>query len=204
MFKPIQFAPEVENLVRFVEETDPDKIIEMTLAKLRGGVTPKEILTASALAVVRSTDLPPQHHGGPVHPICGLHAVYHTSQRLPDEQAYLPIVQHVALCNNHVHSHQMAPYIMPEIEAVEGSAADVGSYHLNDEYPVAEHSSNGHAKGGVEGTSEAFLKSIATQNTSAVEHYGVWLLENLSPGEFMDLILPTAISRNHLDDHYFR
>ena len=32
------------------------------------------------------------------------------------------------------------------------------------------------------GTSEAFVKSIATQNTSAAEHYGVWLLENLSPG----------------------
>jgi hypothetical protein len=203
MYKPIQFTPEVEELVGFVEETAPNDIIEATLAKLRGGVTAKQMLTASALAVVRSTDLPPQHHGGPVHPICGVHAIYHTSQRLSGEQAYLPVVQHTALCNNHVNSHQMGPYIMPEIEAVEGSASDVGSYHLTDEYPVAQASSNGHAEGGVAGTSEAFVKSIATQNTSAAEHYGVWLLEHLSPGEFMDLLLPIAISRNHLDDHYF-
>src|SRR5437763_16584898 len=30
------------------------------------------LLTASALAVTRSTEMPPGHHGGPLHPLAGL------------------------------------------------------------------------------------------------------------------------------------
>ena len=94
MFEPVQFRPEVEELVRFIEETDPNDVIEASYAKLRGGMPAKELITASALAVVRSTELPPQHHGGPVHPICGVHAVLKVADRLPGELSYLPIIQH--------------------------------------------------------------------------------------------------------------
>ena len=62
MFKSIEFRSEVEDLVRFVEETDPDDIVEKTIGKLRNGVTGDELLTANALAVVRSNDVPPSHH----------------------------------------------------------------------------------------------------------------------------------------------
>ena len=107
MFKGIVFRDEVEDLVQFVEETDPSEIIERTLDKLRAGTPAVDLLRAGALAVCRSTELPPEHHGGPVHPICGIHGVYNTSRRLSGEMAFMPIVQHVALCNNHVHSPQM-------------------------------------------------------------------------------------------------
>ena len=80
MFKPIQFRPEVEQLVRFVEETDPALIVEETLTKLRNGTPADDLIRASALAVVRSTDLPPNHHGGPIHPISGVHAVRNISE----------------------------------------------------------------------------------------------------------------------------
>ena len=69
MFKPVQFPEPVESMVRFVEETDPSEIIEATLEKLRGGTPVIDLLRAAGLAVVRSTDLPPNHHGGPVHPV---------------------------------------------------------------------------------------------------------------------------------------
>lgn len=197
MFKPIRFPAETEDLVRFVEETDPAGIIEATLAKLREGTTPKELLTAGALAVVRSTELPPEHHGGPVHPVCGIHGVYHTSQRLSGELAYMPIVQHVVLCSNHVHSPQMGPFIMPEISALEGTAEEVGSYHLGGAiFPAGDGN-------GRDDTEEAFLKSIRVRKPSAAEQYYLWLMEKLSPGEVLDLILPAAISRNTMDDHYF-
>ncbi|MFQ5934699.1 MAG: hypothetical protein ACE5KI_08670, partial [Dehalococcoidia bacterium] len=203
MFKSVQFPAEVQELVRLVEETDPDRIIEATLAKLRSGVSAKEMLRAGALAVVRSTELPPEHHGGPVHPICGIHAVYHTSQRLSGELAYVPIVQHTALCNNHIHSPQMGPYIMPEIEAMEGSASEVGSFHLSDAYLTGDLAPKGGVKDSLGDTQEAFLKSIRAKKPSAAEHYVLWLLEHLSPGEVLDLMMPTSISRNNMDDHYF-
>ena len=203
MFKPIQFRSEVEALVRFVEETDPAQIVEATLAKLRAGTTPDELITANALAIVRSTDLPPNHHGGPVHPISGVHAVRNVSQRLSGELAYLPIIQHTTLCNNHCHSLLMGPYLMAEIQPREGSIHDVDSYHINDLALSAVVQNVGSETDSLTTTKAAFEKSLVAMRPSAAEHYFLWLLERLSPGELLDLLLPLAISRNNLDDHNF-
>jgi len=75
----------MEPLVQFIEETDPGQILEATLGKLRSGMPVKKLLTASALAVTRSSDLPPGHHGGPLHPLVGLHALHHTVERVSGE-----------------------------------------------------------------------------------------------------------------------
>jgi len=179
MFKPVRFPREMEELVRFVEETDPEEIIPATLAKLRAGVSPKAILTAGALAVTRSTELPGHHHGGPIHPVAGTYPVYHTSRMLSGETAYLPIMQHTTLCNLHVHSPEMGPYIMPELEALD----DV--------------------EGGVEGIKASLERGWRMRHGSFVEKHLLWLLENLTPGEALDAVLTKAISRNPEDDHYF-
>src|SRR2546423_14658653 len=71
MPKRVQFADEIEPLVQFIEDTDPSEIVNSTLAKLRTGVSTQTMLTASVLAVTRSSDLPPGHHGGPLHPPAG-------------------------------------------------------------------------------------------------------------------------------------
>ena len=73
MFKSVEFRPKVESMVRFIEETDTNLIVEESYKKLKEGITAKELITASALAVVRSTELPPQHHGGPLHPLSLIH-----------------------------------------------------------------------------------------------------------------------------------
>ena len=83
MHQPIVFPGPMETLVRFVEETPSAEILPRTLEKLRAGTSIGTLLTASSLAVVRSTELPPQHHGGPVHPICGVRAVHEIARRLP-------------------------------------------------------------------------------------------------------------------------
>ena len=104
----------IEPLVQFVEETSPEHIIAETHAKLQAGTPVKDMLLASALAVVRSSDLPPGHHGGPLHPLAGLHAVHHMAARLPGDYAMLPVIQNVALSNKHIHSPAMGPYILAE------------------------------------------------------------------------------------------
>ncbi len=204
MFKPLTFDAATEERVRFIEETDPGAIVEETLAKLRTGTSIKDVLTASTLAVVRSTDIPPQHHGGPLHPVCGVRAVSQVAQRLDGEDAYLPILQHAALANNHCHSLQMGPYLMPELEPLPGKPGDIGSFHIADEAMTdgidGQSQSNSQE---VEATKGAFFKSLRAMQAPAAEHYFLWLLDNVPGDEALDQLLPLAISRNGYDDHNF-
>ena len=204
MFKPIQFHPEVEGLVRFVEESDPRVIVEQTLEKLRNGTSAAQMIRANSLAVVRSTEVPPQHHGGPLHPVCGVHAVHRVAQRLAGELSYLPILQHTAVCNHHVNSPHMGPYVMAEIDPIEGAPSSVESFHVSEEAlteglaPAAKAATHG-----IEATKGAFHKSLRAMEAPAAEHYFLWLLNHLSPGESLDQLLPLAIARNGMDDHNF-
>ena len=75
MLNRVQFPESIEPLVQFIEETPRAEILDRTLEKLRAGVSVETMLTASALAVTRSSDLPPGHHGGPLHPGAGLYAI---------------------------------------------------------------------------------------------------------------------------------
>ena len=72
------------------------------------------MLTASALAVVRSADLPPGHHGGPLHPLAGLYAITKLVERLEGEDRFLPVLQHVALSNKHINDPVTAPFSLLE------------------------------------------------------------------------------------------
>jgi hypothetical protein len=181
-------------------------MVEASLAKLRAGTTVEALVTASALAIVRSTELPPQHHGGPIHPICGVRAVLETSRRLSGELAYLPVIQHATLCNNHTHSPSMGPYLMPEMDPIPGSALGSSSYHLSDEVFHGEPSATPAERLGtdpVEMTREAFAQTLNARQAPAAEHHFLWLLERLSPGETLDQLLPLALAGNDLDDHNF-
>jgi hypothetical protein len=177
MHRPVRFSDDMEPLVRFIEETDSTEILEATLGKLRDGLSVKKLLTASALAVTRSSDLPPGHHGGPLHPLVGIHALHHTVDRVTGEQRFLPVLQHVALSNKHVNHPSMGPYIL----------ADAG--------PVDA--------GGVEATKKAFFAAVERGLYNAADHHFLWLWDNTSQAEALDLLLTVAIPKNTLDDHYF-
>ena len=175
----VRFSEDMESRVRFVEDTPPADIVEAAWQKLRAGETPKAMLTAAVLAVSRSTDLPSNHHGGPVHPVSGAHAIAGISDRLTNEFQLLPIVQSVALANKHVHSPTMGPALMVDIEPL---AADDGS---------------------VAATAEAFKTAIADRQPITAEQHLLWLLKNIPSHAVLDLMLDVAIRRNALDDHYF-
>jgi hypothetical protein len=149
MYRRVQFADEIEPLVQFVEETAPQEILEQTLEKLRGGVSMKAMLTASALAVTRSSDLPPGHHGGPLHPLVGIHAIRHIAERVSAEHRFLPVLQHVALSNKHIHHPGMGPYMLPDFEPIDA--------------------------GGVEATKRAFLDAVERGVYNQADHYFLWL-----------------------------
>ncbi len=178
MARRVAYPDHIEPLVQFVEETAPDHIVARTHDKLAAGTSVKDMLLAGALAVVRSSDLPPGHHGGPLHPLAGLHAVRNIAARLPGEYAMLPVIQNVAVANKHIHSPAMGPFILAEAQ------------------PVSEHDS-------AEATLEAFRSAAGRGVYNACDHYFLYLLQRLSPMQVLEHLLEVAIPKNQLDDHYF-
>ena len=160
----LQLPETVEALVMLVEQTPSERIVEETLDILRAGTPPRAMLTASALAVSRASELPADHHGGPVHPVSGIHGVHHLSRRLTGDARFLPIVQNVALANKHIHDVETGPTAMLELEPLEARA------------------------GGSETTSQAFVAALAQRHPLAAERYLLALLERCKPGEILDLI----------------
>src|SRR5256886_1419066 len=178
MARRVAYPESIEPVVRFVEETAPEHIVAGTHDRLAAGTPVRDMLLASGLAVVRSSDLPPGQHGGPLHPLSGLHAVRHIAARLPGEYARLPVIQNVAVANKHIHSPAMGPFILPEAQ------------------PVSEQDS-------VEATLEAFGTAAGRGVYHACDHYYLYLLDRLSPMQVLEHLLHVAIPKNQIDDHYF-
>jgi hypothetical protein len=173
----VQFPDAIEPLVQFIEDTSPDDILDLTLQKLRAGVPTKTMLTASALAVTRSTDMPAGHHGGPLHPLAGLYALSKLVDRLEGEDRFLPVLQHVALTNKHIHHPAMGPYGLIEFEPEDA--------------------------GGVEANKKAFLAAVGRGEYNKADHLFLWLWDHAPRIETFDLLLSVAIPKNFHDDHYF-
>jgi len=153
MLQRVKFGETIEPLVQFIEETPPSEIVDRTLAKLREGVPIKTMLTASALAVTRSSDLPPGHHGGPLHPVAGLYALSQLVGRLEGEDRFLPVLQHVALANKHINDPATGPF-----QLLEFAALDAEGGAMTAEEDLAADGSGDVTRGrGAEATKEAFL-----------------------------------------------
>ena len=195
----VRYDDAIEPLVQFIEETPRDSIIAATLEKLRAGVPVKTMLTASVLAVTRSSDLPPGHHGGPLHPLAGLYAVSKLSERLEGEDRFLPVLQHVALSNKHIHDPVTSPYALLEFAPLDVTAGSESQV----EHLVADGTGKVSNAKGIEAAKAAFLKACDRGESNKADHLYQWLWQNMTPMEAFDLLLTIAIPKNALDDHYF-
>jgi len=173
----VRFSDAIEPFVQFIEDTPPSEILERTRDKLRSGVPTQTMLTASALAVTRSTDMPPGHHGGSLHALAGLYAVSKLVERLEGEQRFVPVLQHVALTNKHINHPAMGPYQLLEFAPLDA--------------------------GGVEKTKAAFLMAVGRGEWNNSDHLFQWLWQNAPAIEVFDLLMSVAIPKNWHDDHYF-
>jgi hypothetical protein len=199
MASRVQYPESIEPLVRFIEETPRTEIIDRTLEKLRAGVSIETMLTASALAVTRSSDLPPGHHGGPLHPVAGLYPLWQLVNRLEGDDKFLPVLQHVALSNKHCHDPVTSPFMLLEFEALDAE----GGSQSKAEY-LAGDGQGEMAKGrGNEGAKEAFLKAVSRGETNKADHLFLWMWDNMPTMEVFDLLMSVAIPKNGIDDHYF-
>ncbi|WP_158927140.1 hypothetical protein [Acidisphaera sp. S103] len=195
----VQYPESIEPLVQFIEETPRADIIDRTLEKLRAGVPIQTMMTASALAVVRSADLPPGHHGGPLHPLAGIYAITKLSERLHGEERFLPIMQHVALSNKHIHDPVTGPFQLLEFKPLDPRGAAVS----RTEDLAADGSGDVVNAEGVEAAKAAFLKACSRGESNKADHLFLWLWDHVPKMEAFDLLMSVAIPKNSLDDHYF-
>jgi hypothetical protein len=195
----VQYPDHIEPLVRFIEETPPSQITDLTLEKLRSGVPIKTMMTASALAVTRSADLPPGHHGGPLHPLAGMYAILNLVDRLEGEDRFIPVLQHVALANKHINDPATGPYQLLEFAPLDAA----GGAMTAEEDLAADGGGDVVRARGAEATKEAFLKSVDRGESHKADHYFQWLWKNIPEIEAFDLLMSVAIPKNTLDDHYF-
>jgi hypothetical protein len=199
MHARVQYPASIEPLVQFIEETDHDEILDKTLAKLRDGVDPKTMLIASSLAVVRSADLPPGHHGGPLHPLAGIHAISRLVDRLEGDDRFLPVLQHVALSNRHLHDPMTSPFQLLEFDPL----GPAGSKMSRISDLAQDGAGDVVTSDGIQAVKDSFLKACSRGEALKADHLFLWLWENVSEIEAFDLLMSVALPKNILDDHYF-
>lgn len=86
----VQFRPEIEPLVRFIEETPRQKLLEETGAKIRRGLSYQDLLAGLLLAGVRN--IQPRPVGFKFHAVLVVNSAHLASLASPDSERWLPIL----------------------------------------------------------------------------------------------------------------
>lgn len=87
--KIVRFHPDIEPLVRFLEDTPREKLLEEAGARLRRGLTYRELLAALLLAGVRN--IQPRPVGFKFHSVLVVNSAHLASLSSPDSDRWLPI-----------------------------------------------------------------------------------------------------------------
>src|SRR6478735_1901473 len=87
--KIVRFHLDIEPLVRFLEETSREKLLEEVGSRLRRGLTYRELLAALLLAGVRN--IQPRPVGFKFHSVLVVNSAHLASLSSPDSERWLPI-----------------------------------------------------------------------------------------------------------------
>jgi hypothetical protein len=85
----VQFHPEIEPLVRLLEDTPRDRVLEEVASRVRKGLSYREVLAALLLAGVRSVQ--PRPVGFKFHAVLVVNSAHLASLASPDSDRWLPI-----------------------------------------------------------------------------------------------------------------
>lgn len=85
----VQFRPEIEPLVRLLEETPRERLLEEVGRRIQGGLNYREVLSALLLAGVRNVQ--PRPVGFKFHAVLVVNAAHLASLASPDTDRWLPI-----------------------------------------------------------------------------------------------------------------
>lgn len=85
----VRFLPEIEPMIRLLEETPRERLLEEVAGRIKRGTTYREILTALLLAGVRN--IQPRPVGFKFHAVLVVNSAHLASVRSPDSDRWLPI-----------------------------------------------------------------------------------------------------------------
>ncbi|MCI0377531.1 MAG: hypothetical protein L0215_07990 [Gemmataceae bacterium] len=85
----VQMAPDIEPLVRFIEDTDRDRLLEGVAERIRQGVSYQQWLTALMLAGVRG--IQPRPVGFKFHAVLVVNSAHLASLAATDQDRWLPL-----------------------------------------------------------------------------------------------------------------
>src|SRR5262249_29303405 len=86
----VRLEPEIEPLVRLLEETPRDRLLETVAARIQRGLSYREVLAALLLAGVRNVQ-PRPSVGHKFHAVLVVNSAHIASQASPDTDRWLPI-----------------------------------------------------------------------------------------------------------------
>jgi hypothetical protein len=87
--KFVRFRPEIEPLVRLLEESPRERVLEEVAARIQKGATYREVLAALLLAGVRN--IQPRPVGFKFHAVLVVNSAHLASQNSPDRDRWLPM-----------------------------------------------------------------------------------------------------------------
>lgn len=87
----VRLRSEIEPLVRFLEETPREKLVDETIARIKRGVAYQELLAALLLAGVRNVE-PRPSVGFKFHAVLVVNSAHLASLASPDRERWLPIL----------------------------------------------------------------------------------------------------------------
>ena len=87
----VRLRPEIEPLVRFLEETPREKLVDETIARIKRGLAYQELLAALLLAGVRNVE-PRPSVGFKFHAVLVVNSAHLASLASPDRERWLPIL----------------------------------------------------------------------------------------------------------------
>src|SRR5215510_9813986 len=85
----VRFSPEIEPLVRLLEDTPREKLLEEVASRIHRGLTYREVLTALLLAGVRN--IQPRPVGFKFHSVLVVNSAHLASLSSSDSERWLPI-----------------------------------------------------------------------------------------------------------------
>jgi hypothetical protein len=86
----VRLDPEIEPLVRLIEDTPREKLVEEVAARIRRGLSYREVLAALLLAGVRNVQ--PRPVGFKFHAVLVVHSAHLAALSAPDEDRWLPLL----------------------------------------------------------------------------------------------------------------
>src|SRR5690349_72789 len=87
--KMVRFHPEIEPLVRLLEDTPRERVLEEVAARIRRGLSYREVLAALLLAGVRN--IQPRPVGFKFHAVLVVNSAHLASRNSPGQDRWLPI-----------------------------------------------------------------------------------------------------------------